>query len=111
MFNKYLKLKDKEKVICYMFDSYRKSKRKMEARMNWKIEEKSEEYGDAYSFTTLIENAMETCSEDTQRIFNGEYVEKLHGNWYLEYYSRSTFYRLKHQAIDEFIDNLMLWIY
>lgn len=41
---------------------------------------------------------------ESQRILYFDYIKKKSKNWYLGYYSKSTYYRLKNNALDEFLE-------
>ncbi len=54
-------------------------------------------------FDRLMRNAIDQLNEEQKTIIIKEFAEKKCPNWYLEYYSRSSFYRHKHQSMDTFI--------
>ncbi len=109
MIDKNLRLKDKEKIILYMMKNYRRAKRQIEVEeMKGIIAEQSSGYKEKKILIHLVESSLKECSLDTQRILENEYFKRTVKMWYLEYYSKSTFYRLKHRAIEEFIDCLSL---
>jgi hypothetical protein len=54
-------------------------------------------------FDRMMKHAMSQLNEEQKKIIMKEFVEKNCPNWYLEYYSRSSFYRHKHQSMDTFI--------
>lgn len=55
----------------------------------------------AYAYT--INCALERLNEDERRILTKEFVENQPKNWWMEYYSKSTYYRFKHRACARFI--------
>lgn len=40
---------------------------------------------------------------ESQRILYYDYIVKQPSNWYTKYYSKSTYYRLKNIALDDFL--------
>jgi hypothetical protein len=54
-------------------------------------------------FDRLMRHAIAQLNEEQKKIIIKEFAEKKSPNWYLEYYSRSSFYRHKHQSMDTFI--------
>lgn len=54
-------------------------------------------------FDRLMRHALSQLNEEHKKIIMKEFMEKPSPNWYLEYYSRSSFYRHKHQSMDTFI--------
>ncbi len=105
---KELNLKEKERVIRNMIKSYKRAQRYLEIKNFEGVGEESSNYVSNQILSHLVESALKECSKDTQLIIENEYMKKSFRNWYFEYYSRSTYYRIKHKALDEFIDCLNL---
>lgn len=74
-------------------------KRSMAERLNSQIEDKDELKNLISSFEIII-NAL---SRDSQLIIINEYVEQKVDEWWVDYYSRATYYRLKTRALEEFL--------
>lgn len=51
----------------------------------------------------LIACSLESLSEEERRILEAEYLELKGKNWWMEYYSKSTYYRIKYRALTRFI--------
>lgn len=43
---------------------------------------------------------------ESRRILYNDFVVREERDWYMSYYSKSTYYRLKNIAIDKFIQNI-----
>lgn len=88
----------KKRLISYLFVLWGQTKM---------IGESMEcKYNDCYAqddFDRLMRHALSQLNEEHKKIIMKEFVEKTSPNWYLEYYSRSSFYRHKHQSMDTFI--------
>ena len=54
-------------------------------------------------FNQLMNQAFLQLNDEQRTIIMKEFMEKASPNWYLEYYSRSSFYRHKHHSMDTFI--------
>lgn len=74
-------------------------KRSMAERLNSTIEDKDELRSLISSFEMII-NAL---SQDSQLIIKNEFVEQRKDEWWIDYYSRATYYRLKTRALEEFL--------
>jgi hypothetical protein len=55
----------------------------------------------AYAYS--IRCSLERLSEDERRILTKELIETEAPNWWMEYFSKSTYYRIKHRAYTRFI--------
>ena len=51
----------------------------------------------------LLDYAISQLDEDSQRIIYFDFVYRNNRYWWREYYSKSTYYRLKNVALDLFI--------
>ncbi len=57
-------------------------------------------------FLNLIERTLKCCSETTNWIIRFDFLEKQANDWYLNYFAKSSYYRLKRRAIYEFLNCL-----
>ena len=55
---------------------------------------------------THIENVIENLDEDDRFIIEKEIMEGRKGNWYLEYFSASSYYRHRNRAYMNFLSYL-----
>ncbi|NLC33909.1 MAG: hypothetical protein GX760_01430 [Erysipelothrix sp.] len=53
--------------------------------------------------TLNYNKVLEMLSEDEARIIKADFIDKLDKDWYITYYSRSTYYRYRLRAMDRFI--------
>lgn len=51
----------------------------------------------------LLDFVISQLNEDAQKIIYFDFVYRGNHNWWREYYSKSTYYRLKNVALDDFI--------
>ena len=59
-------------------------------------------------FINHIDNALNSLDQELRRILINDFFEVRKDYWYLEYYTRSTYYRLRKEAIAEFLHCLGL---
>ncbi|MEG0177443.1 MG284/MPN403 family protein [Anaerorhabdus sp.] len=106
MLDKKLSYKDKSVLVTYLAKSYINSVRRVEIMQFKGISEKDTQYLGEISSINLINAVIEQCSSTSQIILRNEYFGKRETKWFLEYFSKSNFYRLRKVAIEEFIDCL-----
>ena len=58
------------------------------------------------SYVYTIEQALDDLDHDERIIITHENLENAPRNWWMDYYSKSTYYRIKHRAYKHFIDCL-----
>ena len=54
----------------------------------------------------LIQEALKRLSQEEQQCLRNDFLSPLSKNWWMEFYSRSTYYRLRYLAIARFLDCL-----
>lgn len=54
------------------------------------------------NFIYLFERILSCCSADTRFIITNTFVRREKEDWYIPFYSRSSYYRIKKEAIEEF---------
>lgn len=104
--SKQLQFEDKKIILQKLSECYLKSHRRIEIYKYQGVCEESTQYQADCALLQMIQITLDACSEHTKMIIKNEYFNLKKHEWYLEYYSRSSFYRLKKQAIIEFIDCL-----
>ncbi|ALV23444.1 hypothetical protein ASO20_02155 [Mycoplasma sp. (ex Biomphalaria glabrata)] len=55
-------------------------------------------------YVEVINFVIKKLKKEEQRILNNNFLEKDFQNWWCEYYSRSTYYRLSKEAYDNFLN-------
>lgn len=66
-------------------------------RLNSTIEDKDE----LKSLISSFEMIIKALSSDSQLIITNEFVEQRGDEWWVDFYSRATYYRLKTRALEE----------
>ncbi len=55
----------------------------------------------AYAYS--IESSIEQLTQDERRILISEYIECTDKNWWMEFFSKTSYYRIKRRALTRFI--------
>ncbi len=66
-------------------------------RLNEQIDNKDELEKIIFTFECIID----TLNEDSRRIITNDFISTNSPNWWYEYYSKSTYYRMKTKAMEE----------
>lgn len=127
-----LDFKEKDKLLRHIYTTYRKAQLQLELMDTYfnpypqsqnLIQEKIKPYGTNYllkriekkrDFELLIDmvnRIHRKVSPDSLLILQKEYLDLESKGWWQHYYARSTYYRLKRRAIEEFFmyyDDTML---
>lgn len=72
-------------------------KRSVAERLNSRIEDKEE----LKSLISSFEIIIKALSPDSQVIITNEFIDQKEDDWWVDYYSRATYYRLKTRALEE----------
>ena len=90
-------------------ETYRccKTRMKYYERMSC-VAENMKAYQDDLALVTIVDLSLENCSRVSQLIIRKEFLEISEKKWYLEFFSKTTFYRNKKKAVKEFIENLLI---
>lgn len=59
--------------------------------------------GEMDSFESMVTAVLLSLNDDEQFVLIGEFVKNLPSDWYLEYFSKSTYYRIRKRAITNFL--------
>jgi hypothetical protein len=59
------------------------------------------------SLVKLIECTLNSCTPGTRFIIIHSFLRKDPSDWYIPYYSKSSFFRMKRIAVDEFTKSFM----
>ncbi len=94
---------EKEIIVHYLMHCYRSSKGNVayieECDL---IMEKKEEYRSEKKTCFLIERALSEMEESLRKVIEDEFMEKKKVEL-LQKHSRSNYYRLRNQAVDDFL--------
>ena len=98
-----------ELIAGYVGRTYQRSKNRMELdRSSDMISEPDSTYADDAKLVYYVDRSLLECDRNAQLIIRKEFLEESENRWYEQYFSRSTFYRLKADAVKQFVDSLDL---
>ena len=104
MFDENLTTMQQEKIMRYLIQRYRISCSRMDRYEECDcVFEHYETYKSDKTTKMLVENALKELDVDEQRIIQKSYIENNTDLWYLDYYTKSTYYRLKTKALSKFL--------
>ena len=104
-----LDTEDMEKIVKYIGKVYRRSKKRRDVFEYQKcIRENQALYDNDGSLIMLIDRTLMDCSKETQCIIRNECLEIPEDMWYLPFFSRSAYYRLRKKALVEFMNCLKI---
>ena len=92
-----------EQITRYMTQCYRKAKQRRKLEKMLCRESNYQSEADDL-IIALYESALESMPNTTREIIVREFLDEDHDGWFYNYYTKSTFYRLRQKAIREFID-------
>ena len=72
-------------------------------KLHGSIYDNQRRYDNALEYIDYVDAALRMCDLNTRHIIMHEYLLPSDEKWYLVYYSKSTFYRLKRIALEEFL--------
>lgn len=72
------------------------------------IHENQKEYDDDRTLVKIVDFCMENCSKETQLIIRNEFLQEPEKGWFLNYFTRSSYYRIRKKAVQEFAKNLIV---
>ena len=56
-----------------------------------------------FKSSSLFESLVEMLSTDHKMIIQKEFIDETESEWWKEYWSKSTYYKVMHEAIDNFL--------
>ncbi len=98
----------KNKTIAkYIGKEYQRAKQRMDIlEFSNSVERNAEVYHRDMTFVHTIDRLLFDCSRTTRLIVQHEFLANDEAEWFLDYYSRSTYYRMKRKAVEEFVNCL-----
>lgn len=95
---------EKEQILQYLVKCLKKAQNKKRCYdSGFFVQERPETYNNLEATLFLMEITLSSLSDDSRRIIEQDYIVKREKEWWLDFYSKTTYYRLKRKAIDEFI--------
>lgn len=94
--------KEKETLVRFHCHAYNQVKRSIQVKeLIGEIHEESMGYDLAYVLT--IDDVLHSLDQDAYRIIAHDFLEPAQKNWWMDYYAKTTYYRLKGRSMDAFL--------
>lgn len=61
------------------------------------------------NYVEMIHQVHTHLSHETYDFIEHEYINYYESSWWMTFYSRASYYRLKHRALDEFMDCISIF--
>ncbi len=104
MFDENLTTQQQEQIMKYLIKCYKQSSNRIKrAEACNTIQENEKLYLSDKTTRMLVDDALNELSPDEREIIVNCYIDVKKEGWYLDYFSRSTFYRLKSKAVNKFL--------
>ena len=95
------------RITARIATPYRLSLRTMESLESQKaVARNRQDYDDAAEYVHTVDRALQDCSSDTRFIIRNGFLKNNEPDWYMSFYTRNTFYRLRKKAMTEFLTTL-----
>lgn len=101
-----LEYRSKEIILLELASIYKKYKFRIDLNDNYYSIKEGEPIESYYRYVRVIDLIISKLSSDTKIIILNDFFEDRDNKWYLEYFTKSTYYRLKKKAVNEFINCL-----
>ena len=88
---------EKEQLVKFLFDKRNRILALSPYQVNDSDRRKSDELFDRINY------AYRHCEDEHRKILENEFILHMNKDWWYDYYSRSTYYRMKQRAMDEFL--------
>jgi len=94
--------REKETLVSFHCRSYHQVKRRIQVQnMVAEVRESIPVYALAYVLT--IDDVLASLDEESYRIIAHDFLHPAQKNWWMEYYAKTTYYRLKARSMDAFL--------
>lgn len=106
----YMKTYSEEEALCIVKkvgEIYRLSAQRVDYYVYANcVQENQVEYDDSRKYVKKVEQVLENCKPTTRIIIRRDFLEINDTLWYRSYFGRSQYYRLRKEAIIEFVNCL-----
>lgn len=93
-----------EAIMTYIAEMYKEKKAKIE--MEDKSLNKNYLLDNDEEYVKLLDVILSLMPHEYERIIKNDYFQERKVKWWQEFYSKSTYYRRKHEAVRLFVDCL-----
>ena len=98
---------ENENVVRKICGECRKAKVRLDIRRHQNmVSEPEGGISDDARLVYYVERCLLECARETQLIIRNEFMNESRRDWYIPYFSRTTYYRLRPKAVQEFLEAL-----
>lgn len=95
---------EEEKVMQYLGRTYRRCRRRMDiSKYLGETAESNDAYNHDRDYVYLIDRTVMDCSSDTRHVIINDFLKNSTPKWYVGYFSKSRYYRVRRDAVHEFL--------
>ena len=96
--------KDNEAIVKQLAIICKKLKRQYYDIDNLMVSEcDNRELAEAFEYIETIDAILASLPDDEALILRNDYFSSRQAKWYMNYFTKSTYYRIRSRAIDEFV--------
>lgn len=106
MENTELTYQQKLNIMYHLGDVYRSSMRRIKLAEDSSSRYVNKTMQDDLDTITMLESVLNDCTENTRMIIRKGFFENLRKDWYVTYCTRSSYYRRRKKAVDEYLHGL-----
>ncbi|MBZ4195302.1 MG284/MPN403 family protein [Mycoplasma tauri] len=92
---------EKYKTVAMIFH-LEKAKARLKARKRLFSQNRNEEKN-GFTYSENLHRALECISPESKHLLRKEFLEEKESYWYEKYYSKTTYYKYRRNAVDEFL--------
>ncbi len=101
--------KEQASVVCEIFNQYRKAKKDIDLFADGYVvlledsEDLQLQFRKKKALVESVERVFTLLSNNSRRIIDNDYWHRREDFWWIDFYSKSTYYRHHSKAINEFL--------
>ncbi len=90
-------------TMKYIGERYRRTKLRNDFEEIEGVKEHRKYYDQECTFIARVDRCLQECTRTTRLVIQEGYLKPHEEDWYLDYWCRTTYYRKKRLAIEEFL--------
>lgn len=94
---------DKQRLIKHVANLYTREFVFLHCHNKYILQEKGSKYANASDFVGFVNDVLELLTKEHKQILVNDFFDQKDRSWWTEYYSKTTYYRIKSTAMHEFL--------
>ena len=94
---------DKQALMKHLALIYQRQHTVLRYKSGFILKENSKEYQIAFHFIDFIDSTLELLLKEHKDILVNDFFYQKERNWWNKYYSKTTYYRIKATAMNDFL--------